>query len=88
MQKKAICIHCDETKSLVKNGRTLSHNQRMLCKSCGKTFVIESKRNGIITKAFAVYQYLKGIAVCQIADQFDVDRHTVNAWVKQIDVEI
>ena len=38
---KVVCVHCDTTDGVVKNGKAPSGIQRYLCRSCKRSFQLE-----------------------------------------------
>ena len=83
------CLYCASVK-IVKNGKA-RNKQRLLCRSCGRTFVAEKdfrkyKASGkIIT--LAIDLYFKGVSLRKIKNHlkqfynFEIDHSSVYRWI-------
>lgn len=82
--KAATCPNCD-SEQLVKDGKTSSGSQRYLCKSCGKSRVLNPKRTDYTDKQKEriLRTYREGTSLRGLERIFGVARQTVSDWLKK-----
>lgn len=79
LTKIAKCPHC-ASENIVKNGFTRHHNQRVLCKSCGKTRVLNPKKAQFqnfeeLRRAFLERLSLYGVSRVFMISYYQVYQH-------------
>ena len=81
------CIHC-QCKDVVKNGKQSNGAQRCKCKNCGKTFQLEYHYNAAKpeNKRLIIKMSLNGSGIRDISRVLEVDKNTVIAILKKLDL--
>ena len=81
------CIHCN-SKEVVRNGKQSGGKQRYKCKKCGKTFQLHYQYNASKpeTKKMIIKMSLNGSGIRDISRVLEVDKNTVIAILKKLDI--
>ena len=77
------CPHCQDSERQIKNGKSFCGTQRYLCRSCGKTFSPEPKKQGYSeeVREKAVRMYVEGNNFRRIGRLLAVNHQSVVNWV-------
>ena len=77
------CPNCQNSEKQIKNGKSLCGTQRYLCRSCGKTFSPEPKKQGYSEeiREKAVRMYVEGNNFRRIGRLLAVNHQSVVNWV-------
>ena len=74
------CRHC-MSEMVVKNGSNYG-SQRYLCRMCGKTFIIVTRKYSSQTKLKAIEMYLNNVGIRKIALFLNTSPTLVSKWIK------
>lgn len=70
------CPHCCSTK-IVKNGFTRHKNQRVLCRDCGKSLVLNRKHKRPLDVSALVRSFLERLSLCGVSRIFAISYYKV-----------
>ena len=81
---KVVCIHCNQSDDVIKNGKAKSGLQRFLCRLCNKSFQLDYLYNGNQpdTHEQIVQLTINGSGVRDIERVLKISRTTVIAHLK------
>ena len=79
------CPKCGEIGNQIKKGRTTSGTQRSMCKSCGATYSLESKKREYDeeTRKLAMKIYYSGVSGRQVGKILGMNKANVYNWIKK-----
>jgi transposase-like protein/IS1 family transposase len=79
------CPTCGEENGQVNNGHNRSGTQRVLCRSCGKTYTMGSKRREYPeeTQKLALKMYYSGVSGRGVGKVLNMDKSNVYNWIKK-----
>lgn len=71
--------HCPDCHSsrIVKNGFTRHNNQRVLCRDCKKSLVLNRKKKGLIDHSALVRSFLERLSLCGVSRIFAISYYRV-----------
>ena len=79
-----VCIHCDQSNGVVKNGKADTGHQRYLCRNCNKSFQLDYRYNGnqLGTHDRVVSMTMNGSGIRDIGRVLGISTNTVIAHLK------
>ena len=79
------CVHCGDSKSVVRRGFNRCGTQRLLCRECGKTWTPDGKSRTLSVEKEALIEKALGERVSQraIARTLSCGRETVRRVLKK-----
>jgi transposase-like protein len=77
------CPNCENSENQIKSGKSRCDTQRYQCRSCGKTYTLEPKKQGYAeeVREKAVRLYVEGNNFRRIGRLLGVNHQSVVNWV-------